>query len=471
MTHARRRIAVGLLVGSCLLAGSAGPALAGGRKAPKLTFNKAVALTSFSPLRTAVGTVYSLQREQRLSEHEWSGEPSLQINDDGTIFIAGTCCVVASSPLWHSVDGGKTFKELESPGHAREFGVGAEGDLAVDHDGGVYFIDTSIAGLIMSKWTDQGRHWEYSVQPAGPIPGFDDRPWLAISDKALYLYINHVTHTAVYRSTDGGLTWTNQMPLAWRGNALGQPFFPAHIAAHEKKDTLWVSGVVSEGGQDTLGSAVSTDGGTTYTQSVVSKPQRGAFSPIFTGATAVDDAGNGYVTWSTTDPKGCDVYYASSSNNGKSWSKPVKLNKGKGCATFPWITAKGNGKVGVVWYETPATGPAGAAERARRTVMGKTIYNGLEIPLTFQDEVSENAKWYLHAAAVTAATKKKPQITSARVPTRTPVMQGPLLRELWDFLQVDIGSDGRLHIAFVEKFNDPAPQTYYVSSKTGPRLK
>lgn len=467
-----RRRALTAILAACLVIGTmAAPAAgAGRRKSSKLTFKRPVALTSSSPIRTVVGTVYSTQDGGDPSEHEWSGEPVLQINDDGTIFIAGTCCVVASSPVWASTDGGKTFKELESPGHLREWGIGAEGDLAVDHGGNVYFIDTYIAGLLMSKWSDQGRTWEYTVQPAGPIPGFDDRPWLAISNKALYLYINHVTHTEVYRSTDGGISWTTNGPLAWRGNALGQPFFTGHIAAHEKTDTLWVSGEVNEGGKNVLGSAVSTDGGKTFTQAVISPPQRQAFSPIFTGATSVDEAGNGYVTWSTTDKDGCDVYYSVSTNKGRSWHKPVKLNHGGGCATFPWLTARGKGKVAVVWYETTAARGADAGEEFMRTLMGETLYNGLEIPLTYQDEVGEKAKWYLHAAAVTGAHTRKPAIAEARVPTRTPVLQGPLLRELWDFLQVDIGADGRMHITFVEKFRDSAPQTFYVRNTRGPSL-
>ena len=37
---------------------------------------------------------------------------------------------------------GKKFTEMESPGHVREWGIGAEGDLAVDHKGNVFFVDT-----------------------------------------------------------------------------------------------------------------------------------------------------------------------------------------------------------------------------------------------------------------------------------------------------------------------------------------
>ena len=455
----RGRLSLALLVAFALVAPLAGPAAAKPSKGGKIKFTKPVGLGSSAPLRTLVGTVYSGEQ----TEHEWSGEPSLKIDDKGTIYIAGTCCVVASSPVWYSSNNGKSFKEMESPGHAREWGIGAEGDLAVDNKGRVFFIDTYIAGLLMSAWKDHGKTWEYTAQPAGPIPGFDDRPWLAISDKALYLYINHVTHTEVYRSTDGGLTWTTAGPLTWKGDAMGQPYFPGHIAAHRKSDTLWVAGVVEEG---LLGASVSKDGGQTWTEAPVAKPARGDFSPIFTGAMAVDKSGNGYTTWSTTDKNGCDVYYAVSTNQGKSWNKPVKVDSGPGCATFPWIAARDNGEVALTWYETPATHRAGEGELARRTLTGQRPYGLDSSLLAFQDEVSEDTKWHLHAAMIHKAHTKRPKIAEERVPHQTPVLQGPMNRELWDFLQLDIGKDGRIHIAFVDKFNDSAPQTWYVGSKT-----
>ncbi len=345
-----------------------------------LSFTKPVALESFAPAGTATSTAYSLRQEEAPSDHEWSGEPVIQVDDKGIIYIAGTCCVVASSPVWRSTNG-KKFTEMESPGHVREWGIGSEGDLAVDHKGNVFFVDTYIPGLLMSEWSDHGKSWEYTIPANGVVPGFDDRPRLAYSNKALYLYVNHVSHTAVYSSTNGGQTWSTEGPLSWDGSPLGQPYFPGHIAAHEKSGALWVSGVVSHNDESVLGSAVSKDGGKTFTEAVITKPQReDGFSPIFTGTTAVDSAGNGYATWSTYVKKGCDVYYAASTNGGKSWLDPVKVNTGPGRATFPWVTAGGDGKIALAWYETPATKTADPGELALRTLSGRTIYNASICP-------------------------------------------------------------------------------------------
>jgi hypothetical protein len=262
--------------------------------------------------------------------------------------------------------------------------------------------------------------------------------------------------------------------LQWRGDPTGQPFFPAHLAANEKTGKLWVTGVVSEDGKTALGSAVGdyVGGVPVFNEAVVSFPQRrGGFSPVFTGATAVDAAGNGYTTWSTYDENGCDVYYAASTDEGKSWNKPVKVNTGPGCATFPWITAGDDGKIGLAWYQTPYTSAQGGQTVLAPTA-GSTIYNGLHLPVdASQDSVPADAPWFLHAAAVTSADSGKPHVYETRIDTKTPVLAGPMGRELWDFLQLDIGPDGRLHIAFVKKYNDSAPQTWYVGSTAGPRLK
>lgn len=466
--HPRFRIVtVGLLTLSISVGAAASPASAG----RKLSFGKAVALNSDAPLRSAMSDVYSGGEDR---DHEWSGEPVLQVDDKGTIFIAGTCCVVAASPVWYSSDG-KKFVEAESPGHLREWGIGAEGDLAVDHEGRVYFVDTYIPGMLMSRWSDHGKTWDYTQPTNGVLPGFDDRPWLAFSEERLYLYVNHVSHTAVYGSTDGGRTWLPQAPLEWKGSSSGQPYFPGHIAANETDGTLWVAGLVEKSGEptdDVLGSAVSSDGGATFTEAVITKPQReGGFSPIFTGSTAVDAAGNGYVTWSTYDKQGCDVYYAASSDSGKSWGAPVKVSDGVGCATFPWVTAGGDGKIAIVWYQTPVEETAGAGDQFLRALTAPTVY-GYTMPVApFQNEVADDAPWYLHAAAITDASGSAPVIDETRVKTKNPVLEGPMGRELWDFLQVDIGPDGRVHIAFVDKYKDVAPQTWYVGSRRGPKLR
>jgi hypothetical protein len=420
-----------------------------------LAFAKPVALNSASPVRTLVGNSPAYGG----SDHEWSGEPVIKVDSQGVVFIAGTCCIVASSPVWLSRDG-REFEEVETPAHAREWSIGAEGDLAIDDEDRVYFIDTYVPGLVLTRWSsdEAAPVWDYTVPAnAGIPPGSNDRPWLAWSKQGLYLYINHITHVAIYRSTDGGLTWIGSPPLSWDGSLARQQFWPGHIAADRENGTLYVSGRVGDG--RTLGSAVSEDGGQTFRNSAILEVPKGrSLSQIFTGSTAVDKAGNAYVTWSLSDdsgkkPRSCDVYFASTTNKGETWSKPVKVSRAPGCATFPWISARGRGKVALTWYQTPEVLPGTSAGASP------------------QDAMPPEAEWFVHAAAVTEATGKSPKVKETRIKTETPVAKGPLGRQLWDFLQVDIGPRGDIHITFAEKYEDDAPQTWYTRSLRSPKLR
>ncbi|MCA1824794.1 MAG: hypothetical protein LC640_11165 [Frankia sp.] len=439
--------------------------------APKsLAFSKPVGLSSFAPARTVVGDEYSVQDTQSPATHEWAGEPSIQVDRSGTIYIAGVCCVVAASPVWASHDGGKTFAEMETPGHIREWGVGAEGELATDDKGTVVFTDTFIPSMLTTVWSDHGKTWQRTSPSSGVVPGMNDRPWLAWTPQALYLYVNYSAYVQTYSSTDMGLTWNAGQPVPWRGNINAQQFFPGHIAADKRTGRLWIAGVVCDEAteednvngcplqQRLIGSGVSTDGGQTWSNAPVSKPQRGFISPIFTGASAVDARGTAYTTWSTYNKTGCDVYYAASTNGGKSWHKPVKVNTGKGCATFPWVAAGAGGKISVVWYQTSFHDEL------------KNVGAGA----AYQDAIPKKELWHAYAAAIVGADSKSPAIVRGEIPSG-PVLTGPMNRELWDFFENAIGPDGRVYVAFVKKYKDGkpdnAPQTWFTHTTTGPRLR
>jgi hypothetical protein len=425
-----------------------------------LSFRRGVALSSFSPLRTFVSDVYSLEDGNDPPHHEWQGEPVIDVDGQNDIYIGTTCCVGPSSPVWASYDDGRSFQELDSPGNFREwFTPGSEGTLTHDGAGHVYFADTYAPGLIVSAWENHGQDWQYSTPSNGVVPGLNDRPWLAWSSKTMYLYVNYGVYVQVYDSADGGLTWSTQGPLTWKGDLSGQPFFPGHIAADRKSGTLWVDGLVPHGtgkhggAKYALASAVTRDRGKTYTQRIVATAERrGGFTPQFVGATAVDRAGTGYTTWATWDRHGCDVYYAASTDEGRSWNLPVKVSRGPGCATFPWIAAHRDGRIAVVWYQTPF--------HETKTKKKGTAY---------QDKVGRKAPWYLHAAAVTRAHSSHPRIVRTRVDTDGPVVRGPLERKLWDFFQVAIGPDGRMDIAY-SKFVEKAPKAFFTKNISGPRL-
>jgi hypothetical protein len=430
---------------------------------PELRFESPVPLSSFSPPRTVVSHAYSLQDLQRPSPHEWSGEPGLEVDRWGTIYVSGVCCVVAASPVWVSRDNGRTFRELATPAHVREWTVGAEGDIEIDDAGTVFFADTTAANIQFTRWSAQGRSWDFTIPALGVVP-VDDRPWLAWTPQYLYLFINHDAYITVYRSPDDGLLWEPMGPLNWGGGIGG--FFPGHMAADRRTGAVWVAGAVPRSQvpphrTDTeLGSAVSIDQGQSYREAVVYAPKSGeALSPQFTGMMTVDDAGYGYTTWSTwTRTGGCSVFFAVSKDQGRSWSRPVKVNSGPGCATFPWIDASAKGRLALAWYETD-------------TMKQKPISQppvGPPSNPAFQDNVPDDAPWDLHVALVTGADTRRPAITEAKVPFDTPLFLGPLERQPWDYLGVDLGRDGVIRVVFSSKYHDSAPRNWFVASKPVP---
>jgi hypothetical protein len=438
------------------------PSPATGSSTPRppapLAFRRPVPLSSFAPLRTVMSHEYSLESGDGLSDHEWSGEPGIEVDRWGTIYVSGVCCVVAASPVWVSRDDGRTFREMRTPAHIREWTVGAEGDLEVDDAGRVFFADTTAANIMFTRWSAQGRSWDFTIPGLGIIP-VDDRPWLAWTPDNLYLYINSGSYIQVYRSPDGGLLWVAGAPLTWKGSISGQPFWPGHMAADRTRGTVYVTGPVpGTGDRQQMGSAVSTDGGRTFRNAVVFAPRAGEeISPIFTGITTVDDAGNAYAAWSTWTRRGCSVFYGVSTDQGASWSKPVRVSSGPGCATFPWIDATARGRVAIAYYQTPTT-------RQQPPPEPGLVGEPPEAP-PFQDNVPNDAPWHLRVASITGADTAHPAMVDAQVPFPTPLFLGPMLRQPWDYIGVDLGRDGIIRTVFVEKYKDSAPRTWFVASR------
>jgi hypothetical protein len=222
-------------------------------------------------------------------------------------------------------------------------------------------------------------------------------------------------------------------------------------------------------GFQALGAAYSADGGATWRESVVAQwPRRpgGGISPIFPGMTAMDDAGNAYVTWSEFDFRGCTVHYAYTSDEGRSWSDPIRLDRGRGCATFPTLDARRDGELVAAWYETPDAHDMTPGKGGERTADYAARYGGFALPLlTYQDDVRDNARWYVEAAAVQRASSARPVVSGARA-TPEPILRGPLQRRLIDFFEVALGPDGRVHVAYAEDLDgDALPHTWYVASR------
>jgi hypothetical protein len=349
------------------------------------------------------------------------GEPQVEVDSRGTVYVSGVCCLTVPPPVYVSRDAGATFTDLATATGVRE-ALGIEGDFAIDGVGRVYFSDIEFAASFqVTAWDAGGAFIHHTKWPAPPLV---DRDWIrAEGDGHLYYVYNTGTSTNVYTSTDAGRTWSPTfvhsspfgLGMAVKGPALGE---------------LWVLGGATAVG-DSILADVTHDGGKTWALQDTTIPQGGNFpvaafdgaGSLF-GAGAVDDA----ILVARRDPGG-------------QWNAPVQVSP-PGHHRMPWFaTGSRAGTAALCWYGTPDATVTSASEWFVN--VATSLGNG------------ENGTW-----RVTIADP-------------APVFVGDLQRDLLDFFQCEVGPDGAVHIAYSQlrpSEGGPEEQLHYVRSEPNPAL-
>jgi hypothetical protein len=295
------------------------------------------------------------------------------------------------SGVSYSQDGGATFTQITpSPfqsGHGTNFGdpivvFNAKlnkwfaGDLA-----------TSCGGQGIGLWTsNNGKTWatgacahsggsddrESMWVDNEPSSGTYGRMYLSWTDFGFGSGALSVTHS------DDGTTWSAPVrltsnfirPVQITGSPVGAPRFEG------ANSTVFVAGMDEGGGGCATRQNImykSLDGGTTWT----SKTLGPRFNPICDGSCdnpyfvkvnpIIRHMGwgqpgvgpNGVVHYAYaglgTNGDPGNIYYVRSTDNGTTWSTPIKLNQSKNkpfkSQWMPSLSADGNGKVTVSWYD------------------------------------------------------------------------------------------------------------------------
>jgi len=380
-------------------------------------------LSLLAPLQ--LGSAYMADRPETCNVNNCgASEPVIEVAGDGTIYVSGVCCVGGSPPIWFSQDDGRSFQLLRGDVLRDSFGI--EGDFAIDETGNMYFSDISVASGYLSSWDEEQEH--RSTIPAGPFVPPVDRPWIEAGpeDTAWFLY-NQVTSTLLYESTDGGITWTLQQEFP---GALG--YFESGPGLEE----LWVAA------DDHLWH--SEDGGETFEQlEEIPRPSDEGQRFMSYETLGVDEAGNVWAVydWSNGTSDAYHIYAVKRSPDGE-WSQPVRVSPDRGTHHLPWADASAEGSLALAWYGTldDEAGP---------------------------NEVDEDAQWELFTAATIDGTEDDPGFQLAQ-PEPALVHEGPMNRKLLDFLQVKIGPEGAVHIAYAQdREGQEDERTEYVRSTTG----
>ncbi len=416
------RLSVLLAVAVVLLAGCLSTPADEGRDLPEgpapashLRFREALDLGS-KRSTTGVGAAGTNCQDSADDGDCGLGEPTMEVDSRGHVYVSGVCCLTVAPPVLVSRDGGATFQDLPTPAGVRE-AFGIEGDFAIDDAGNVYFADIEFAASYqVSVWDSDGAFVRHAKWPAVPIV---DRDWIrAEGDGTLYYVYNAVTTgTNVYKSTDGGMTWSPR-PLFSASFGLG------NAVSGPADGELWVLGGSQDG--HVLGEAT-RDGGLTWDEEQTTIPTGGGFPVGF-----FDEGGRMYGVGAPDDT----IQVAVREPDG-TWKPAVNVS-GPGHHRMPWIAAGADGAAVVAWYGTPAT------------------------------DVDVDSEWFVHVALTLDGGKT----WETAIADPIPVLTGDLQRQLLDFFQVEVGPDGAIHVAYSQLpvSEEPEEQLHYVRSEPIPEL-
>jgi hypothetical protein len=266
-------------------------------------------------------------------------------------------------------------------------------------------------GIFVRRSLDGGKTWEYDpvalkVFPTGHEPNiqWEDMPRI-FADNAPHskyagnLYVGWIewqidqSIMLFSRSADDGLTWSTPLRISThpglpRDDNGGLVGFVGTVDGDGTIYVLWADG-------DTIAFTVSHDGGKSFMKSrpiietaplyfggVPGVARVMGFPQIGTDWSRGKNSGKLYVAWSDYRNGDVDVFAASSSDSGRSWSKPVRVNSDRihngNDQFFQWLAVDPITGVVYAQFYDRRDDPANRKTRitlARSTDGGKTFVN------------------------------------------------------------------------------------------------
>ncbi|MGC2696330.1 MAG: sialidase family protein [Candidatus Angelobacter sp.] len=366
-------------------------------------------------------------------------EPSIAVNPGDPQQLVVAWQVNASAA--YSRDGGQTWKSAEgtAPGKYR-----ISGDVSVTYDAAGHAILCYIAfdklgatnywaqgatrnGIFIRRSLDGGQSWEpepitiISHESTPGIP-FEDKPWVVADTNGPHpgnLYIGWTQFTLAAsdllfsRSTDGGKNWSTPIKL---NSVSGLPRddngalegFDGVVGPDGTLYTIWDD-------RDGIMMAVSHDGGATFSKDrriipagpgyfgITGVSRSNGFPQIAMDVRANDgrggktsvrspkEGGNLYVAWSDYTNGDVDVFVSSSTDHGRTWSAPVRVNNDPlhngNDQFFQWMAVDPqSGAINLIFYDRRTDNQKTIVTLARSTDSGKTFQNYLWDPEGFEAE-------------------------------------------------------------------------------------
>jgi hypothetical protein len=302
---------------------------------------------------------------------------------------------------------------------------GGDCDVAFDEGGTMYSADTWLGNLSVGHSRDNGGTWQGT--PVAATGMVVDRPWLVGGPEGTI----HVTYqdlqccmpSAIWytRSTDYGQTFRPTRPIAtadqggaftWQGNLVVSEDANDLYLAYTRRAGAAVLGGLDEQGPEKLFVAASHDGGDTWTSNLVVEMPN-PMSYLYPSL-ALDRGGKLHVVFSSMRAKDRPIWYATSTDEAKTWTKPVPLTTGD-AGYSPWVAVDRKGNASVVWYGSPD-------------------------PATTDSTESD---WYFYWARIPAGPFSPGRVKTGTT-TRTPIFEG--VSGIPEFENVRVDSRGKMHV-------------------------
>ncbi len=416
-----------------------------------------------------------------------------------------------TSWIWHSRDGGKTFKwvtaSLPKTGKPNSCAGGGDTELAVDTGGNLYFNDLTLVNFSTARSEDHGA--TFLCSNAGVPDAAVDRQWYAVDGNPrtgdglgtgaghnIYLVNDEIGPGAVtcpvsgavnnvlamYRSptpAGGGATANEVSPVATTKDGAPAPVKHVYVIHDDATFSRILIGRCFPVPFTSDPSGLSCKDLPVATLGTI--PAGGTCPTAKTGANfpslAIDKAGNLYSVWEQApqDPVSCKITgdtllkYSYSTDEGDHWSTPMTIpTPGLHNNVFAWAAAGDNGRVDIAWYGTPT--PANPND----SNCGTNLPSGKGGP-----DATTNGIWSLYMVQTLNGHSTSPTFTAPILAGEHYIHKGTIQtvlggqcgdRTLGDFLQLRIGSRGEAQISYADSNNadEPfAPHGMYVKQNGG----